>query len=196
MTKVFIDDISSIKNKEDFSEILETLPSLRKNKVLSHKFDSDRLLSLLAGKLLHDGLKEFGLENYDQKVVLEENGKPYIPGNPVYFSISHSGTKAMVVISDSEVGCDIQIIKSEDTSLATRFFTESECREILNSDNESLTFYKMWTLKESFMKLTGKGLSLGLKNIHVDNCKINDNNYASYFADVGEKYVACYVLKK
>lgn len=195
MFKVFIDDISSIKNDSEFWAIFNTLPEYRKNKINSLKFRDDKCLSLLVGKLFKEGLKTLGYENYDEKVALEESGKPYIPGNPIYFSMSHSGTKAMVVISDSEVGCDIQLKKSEDTSLADRFFTETECNEINSSDNHSLTFYKMWTLKESFMKLTGKGLSLGLKNVHVDGCKINDEKYSSYTFVAGD-YVASYILTK
>ena len=195
MIRIFVDDISSIKSSEEFDKILLTLPEYRKKKIFSLKFDQDKQLSLLAGKLLQKGLVELGFENFDQKIVEDENGKPYIPGNPVYFSISHSGTKAMVVISDVEVGCDIQIVKNKEVSIADKFFTENECKEIKNSENPETTFYKMWTLKESFMKLTGKGLSYGLKNINVENCKLNIDGYTSYFWDVGENYVASYILK-
>lgn len=196
MIKIFIDDISTIKTDDEFNEIFLLLPNFRQNKINSYKFDQDRKLSLVAGKLLHEALIDLKYGNLEEKIVEDENGKPYIPGNPIYFSISHSGTKAMVAISDKEVGCDIQIIKNNDISLADRFFTDSECDEISKSDNPTLTFYKMWTIKESYMKLTGKGLSLGLKNIRTDGCKLNNRKYKTYFVETLENYIACYVAKK
>ena len=191
MLKIYTEDISLIDSKEKFDFIFDSLPKYRQEKVLKYKLERDQYLSLLAGKLLIDGLKELGLCMYLDKIKVEENGKPYIEDNSIYFSISHSGTKAMVAFSDTDVGCDIQLMKKDSISLADKYFTDEEQKEIKNSDNPVETFYKFWTLKECFMKISGLGLSQGLKNIDV-----NDKNYESKSYIVDEEYMVSCVNKK
>ena len=37
-------------------------------------------------------------------------GKPYIEGNPVFFSIAHSGDSGVVLISDKQCGVDLECL--------------------------------------------------------------------------------------
>lgn len=191
---ILIDDISSIKNDNEFEAIFDNLPEYRKVKISSYQNETDKRLSLLAGKLLKDGLAKLERPGLDDDVIVDVNGKPYIPGNPVYFSISHSGTKVMVVISNDEIGCDIQLIKPECLPLMDRYFTDDECSEIKNSENPVETFYQFWTIKESFLKANGKGLSYGLKNAHIKDGVINVDGCQSVSFKVGDDYFASYVI--
>ena len=68
----------------------------------------------------------------------------------------------MVVISNTLVGCDIQFMKEDAISLADRYFTKEEIDEINASDDKVSTFYKLWTLKESYRKGVGGGLAIPL----------------------------------
>ena len=191
MKIIYLEDISIIDSEHKFNAYFEKLPKYRQDKVLAIKNKKDKYLSLLAGKLLCGGLKVLGFSNYIDQIEVDENGKPYIPGNPIYFSISHSGTKAMVVFSDSIVGCDVQLMKKESLSLADKYFTEEEQKEIKASDNEVEAFYKLWTLKECFMKATGKGLTLPLKTIDT-----KDSEYMTKSYVVDKDYMASYIVKK
>ena len=190
MIRIYLEDISTIDSKAKFDAFFEKLPKYRQEKIALLKNENDKYLSLLAGRLLCSGLRDLGLTSYIDKVVVDENGKPYIPGNPIYFSISHSGTKAMVVFSDSEVGCDVQEMKKKAVSLADKYFTDAEKKEIDDSEDPVRTFYKLWTLKECYMKSSGKGLALGLKNIDV-----YDKNYISKSYVVDQKYMVSYIAK-
>lgn len=190
MIKIYLEDISTIDSEAKFNAYFDKLPKYRQEKILALKNKNDKYLSLLAGRLLCDGLRDLGLYNYINKVVIDENGKPYIPDNPIYFSISHSGTKAMVVFSGNEVGCDVQLMKKNSISLADKYFTEEEQNEINNSDDPVKTFFKLWTLKECYMKASGRGLSLGLKNINVYN-----KDYISKSYVVDENYMVSYIAK-
>ena len=190
MIKIYLEDISTIDSEAKFNAYFDKLPKYRQEKIISLKNKNDKYLSLLAGRLLCDGLRDLGLYNYINKIVEDENGKPYIPDNPIYFSISHSGTKAMVVFSGNEVGCDIQLMKKNSVSLAERYFTEEEHNEIKNSDDPVKTFFKLWTLKECYMKASGRGLSLGLKNIDVYN-----KDYISKSYVVDNDYMVSYVAR-
>lgn len=193
---VLIEDISIIKNEDEFYSIFSELPKYRQEKIQALTFENDRLLSLLAGKLIHEGFAKFGFPSLDEKIIVDKNSHPYVPGNQIYFSLSHSGTKAMVVISKKPCGCDIQFMKGDSESIADRFFNESESIEIKNSDNPVITFYKYWGLKESYMKANGQGLSFGLKNALVKDCKIDDSEYISNSYIVDNDYMAAYVYKK
>ena len=190
MIRIYLEDISTIDSKAKFDAFFEKLPQYRQEKITLLKNENDKYLSLLAGRLLCSGLRDLGLTSYIDKVVVDENGKPYIPGNPIYFSISHSGTKAMVVFSDSEVGCDVQEMKKKAVSLADKYFTDDEKKEIDESEDPVRTLYKLWTLKECYMKSSGKGLALGLKNIDV-----YDKNYISKSYVVDQKYMVSYIAK-
>ena len=190
MIRIYLEDISTIDSKAKFDAFFEKLPKYRQEKITLLKNENDKYLSLLAGRLLCSGLRDLGLTSYIDKIVVDKNGKPYIPGNPIYFSISHSGTKAMVVFSDSEVGCDVQEMKKKAVSLADKYFTDDEKKEIDDSEDPVRTFYKLWTLKECYMKSSGKGLALGLKNIDV--C---DKNYISKSYVVDQKYMVSYIAK-
>ena len=190
MIKIYLEDISTIDSEAKFNAYFDKLPKYRQEKISALKNKNDKYLSLLAGRLLCDGLRDLGLYNYINKVVIDENGKPYIPDNPIYFSISHSGTKAMVVFSGNEVGCDVQLMKKNSISLADKYFTEEEQNEINNSDDHVKTFFKLWTLKECYMKASGRGLSLGLKNINVYN-----KDYISKSYVVDENYMVSYIAK-
>ena len=190
MIRIYLEDISTIDSKAMFDAFFEKLPKYRQEKIALLKNENDKYLSLLAGRLLCSGLRDLGLTSYIDKVVVDENGKPYIPGNPIYFSISHSGSKAMVVFSDSEVGCDVQEMKKKAVSLADKYFTDAEKKEKDDSEDPVRTFYKLWTLKECYMKSSGKGLALGLKNIDV-----YDKNYISKSYVVDQKYMVSYIAK-
>jgi len=102
------------------------------------------------GPLFAYALLAFALERQcsldAQKVVYTDGGKPYLPGHPVCFSLSHSKTHALCVLADRPVGCDIE---------AHRPVTERIRHRILAPIDASTDFFAHWTLKESYVKLTG-----------------------------------------
>ena len=90
------------------------------------------------------------------------NGKPYIEGDPLFFSLSHSGDSAVIAISGKPVGVDIEEIKERKIASVISNFTERERREI----EDSLTaFYTNWTVKEAYIKLNGGTLAHDLKRL-------------------------------
>ena len=92
-----------------------------------------------------------------------ENGKPYLKNYPYYFNLSHSGKYIFCVISESEVGVDIQQTKPLiNNRIAERFFTEAEKRQLeecTSPQEKERLFYRFWTEKEAYGKLTGEGIA-------------------------------------
>ena len=59
------------------------------------------------------------------KIARTENGKPYIEGNPLYFSISHSRGKSVIAVDANPVGVDMEVIEDRKYSaLLSRFSPE------------------------------------------------------------------------
>ena len=52
-----------------------------------------------------------GLLTSPFEILRTENGKPCLEGAPLFFSVSHSGDKALIVICDRPVGADLEIVK-------------------------------------------------------------------------------------
>ena len=58
-------------------------------------------------------------------------------------------------------------------------FTKKEKEIVRMSDNKELDFIKIWTMKESYVKLLGVGISFGLKS--VDTTKLTDKIDFKYY---------------
>ncbi|SFI31708.1 MULTISPECIES: 4'-phosphopantetheinyl transferase superfamily protein [unclassified Bacillus (in: firmicutes)] len=105
-------------------------------------------------------------------------GKPYLKNHPtISFNLSHSGDFVVCVFDNHPVGIDIEKIKIiEYISLAKKFFTKKEYNYIMKGDfrQQLDKFYDIWTLKESFIKCCGKGLSLPLNSFSVEIYGCND----------------------
>jgi 4'-phosphopantetheinyl transferase len=137
-------------------------------------------LCLGATLLLDKALKKYDLSEKDMEYSLNEYGKPYFSNHSeIYFNLSHSGDYVLVVLSSDEVGCDIQQITNVNLKIADRFFTAKE-REYIKNING---FFRVWALKESFIKLIGKGLSQPLNSFSIED--LDDEPYVIYN---GEKY--------
>lgn len=86
---------------------------------------------------------------------------------PVRFNLSHTeGLIACAVVLNRDIGIDAEDMKRRVVSLglADRFFSEKEVHDLqqLPEDKRRDRFYDYWTLKESYIKARGKGLSISL----------------------------------
>ena len=175
---LYIAGIDEIPN-DDFSE---TISEYRLKKAKNYKNEDDRKLSILSSLLLDKALKKHDLSERDMKYTFNTYGKPYFANaEDLHFSISHSGEYAMVVLSDKEIGCDIQQIKDINLSIADRFFTAEERKYVKCTED----FFRIWTLKESFIKAIGKGLALPLNSFSIKGLD-SDKSYCEYNRELYE----------
>ena len=122
--------------------------------------EEDRLRSIAAG-----ALEVYALGVRESEIRIDELGKPTAPGSEVFFSLSHSGDHAVLALSSSEVGTDIEKIEDARLAVAERVFTPEELSWMREDAQER--FYILWTLKESVSKLDGRGLSLPMESFSV-----------------------------
>jgi 4'-phosphopantetheinyl transferase len=137
---------------------IDNISQRRKDKVKQFTFAADKLRSLAAGYLIAEKL---GADEADFSYT--KQGKPYLPGNRVYFSVSHSGDWAVLAVSDAPVAVDIERtdrLNLNKERIAARFFTESERRWLAENFGNPNAFYYVWTAREAAYKL-GEQLTIG-----------------------------------
>ena len=109
-------------------------------------------------------VKEYDIRPDFSKLKRGEHGKPYFDGLNIEYNISNTKGLVCCVLSESEVGIDIEGYRDFNERLIKRVCDESEINQIMRSPNPAFTFIKFWTLKESYLKYTGEGLWGGTKN--------------------------------
>ena len=170
MQKIYKLNIEELENAQIFENLYAGLSENRQRKIDSMRQQKGKLLSLGAGVLIDRGLKEYGLREARVRTAFGENEKPYFPDYPdIHFNVSHSEKMVLAVFSDTEVGCDIEHVAPIKMKIAKRFFCPSEYEFIMQQEEEKRleTFYRFWTLKESFMKATGLGMKLPMDSFCV-----------------------------
>jgi len=111
----------------------------------------------LLRKALQMYAEAFDINIDDLPLQKTANGKPYLEGMPLHFSISHTRMLWGCLISSQEVGLDIQEKRNVNFSkLANRFFLEEEIKFV--NDNGMDGFFDVWTRKEACIKYDGTGL--------------------------------------
>jgi len=103
------------------------------------------------------------------------NGKPHLDPRHVSdlrFSVSHSHELALIALAGShEVGVDVEHIReiSGMRGIIRRYFSPSEARtlEALSDHERRRAFFRIWTLKEAYLKGCGDGLTRRLDAIDV-----------------------------
>lgn len=113
----------------------------------------------------------FKIVNENLFIKRMESGKPYVDNKKdIFFNISHSNNVLVCVVDKFDIGIDIEKMLNRDfKSLSKVFCTDEEygCLCSLSGVEQKKEFYKLWTVKESFSKLLGKGLKIKFSNIQV-----------------------------
>ncbi len=199
-------------------KIFAGLSKQRQEKIERCRHDIDKLRSLCAGALMQLGVMEweeseedFTLHKVDPSKVnwtmlgaffapehkalvcdYKQNGKPYFVNYPhIHFNLSHSGNYVIAAFDKNPVGVDIQEHRSISDSLARRFLNDWEVQQVgarTETAHWEEKMCRLWTVKESYIKLTGEGLQKSMKEIRVDmqNATI-ENRHGEPLATFKEK---------
>lgn len=170
------------------------LPSWRRQKANTYHFLIDRVLCTEAFLLLQDCLKKnFGITSQIEFDYIKHD-KPVLRGcyPKIHFNLSHCKKGAMCVIDDEPIGCDIEEIEEKlDMDVAHYCFNEQECQTIQESENPCVEFTKLWTIKESVLKLTGEGINDSLPSLLTDKLLLQLDIKTVVREDLGYVYSIC-----
>lgn len=132
----------------------------------------------IAVYLLKRGFLDFFHREFrEEDVIRKEYKKPYYAANPsLKFNISHCRSGVAVVLSDREVGVDIESMRRVNRRTVKKCCGREEMLYVFGKENdisknqyekkendilqdtETKRFLALWTLKESYVKMTGEGL--------------------------------------
>ncbi len=101
----------------------------------------------------------------------KEHGRPYVPGAPVDFSVSHSaGWLLLAVVAEGVVGVDLEQVSGRSVDdLANRVLDPDEQEQFLlvPRDQRGGWFIWAWARKEAALKLTGHGIAGPLSGLNI-----------------------------
>lgn len=101
-------------------------------------------------------------------------GKPFlIIESDYFFNLSHSSSAVVCITDNQQVGIDVELIKPIDIKGFKKVFSPDELVYIMKQKNKFKGFYEIWTAKESFLKMLGKGLTVPLLSFSIHE---GDNN--------------------
>ncbi|AUS25796.1 4'-phosphopantetheinyl transferase superfamily protein [Paenibacillus polymyxa] len=158
---------------EEHYELLVNQVSLEKQ----HKLDrflhrEDALRGLYADVLLRWLVcRQLKIPNASLQFTYNAFGKPSLLNAPAFhFNVSHSGKWVVCAIDDHPLGIDIEQLRPIDFEVGRVCFSDAEYDALMQEDAESRLdyFYDLWTLKESFVKAEGQGLTLPLKSFSFE----------------------------
>ena len=208
MTEVFYADVTPLMNDAVFEAHLKNVPAFRQKKINRLKFRKDKNLSLGAGLVCSYALNKAGFDINDAGFEYGPDGKPVLKNiQGLHISLSHSESIALCAVSDENVGADVEYISDFNEGICKRFFSKKEQEYILNCENPDLKrerFFRIWVLKESYVKFTGRGIG-GFCSFEIDTKSdapsVNDyiNSCSCFFSELfvpGFKMAVCTAKKE
>lgn len=136
-------------------------------------FERDRLRYLVTRALVRSTLSRYmPIPAADWRFTVNDYGRPAIAARhgdacALHFNLSHTHSLITLALTrEAAVGVDVENVTSRAAPIevADRFFSRDEARELrtLEPARQQHRFFEYWTLKESYIKARGMGLSIPL----------------------------------
>lgn len=184
---------------------IDSMRCITKNDIeYVHKFVFQRDAKFaLVGRLLTRYLlaEAFQCPSSNFDIQRTERGRPFIISSSRKFDFNYSHHNQLVCIAgtfDGDIGCDTMEYQTstkqrqtmeESTNLLRGEFTENERNFILNRSKDEKVrfahFNRIWSLKESYVKWLGHGISHPLSSLdfHINTDEFDKNNPQQILSD-------------
>jgi 4'-phosphopantetheinyl transferase len=158
----------------DMQRWLSMLVCAERERAARFWIEADRRQFVAAHALLRAMLAYyFDVPGLAWRFLVDANGKPRVDPNvgphEIQFNLSHTrGLVAVALATRGAIGVDVEEIDEAkaDLGIAEAYFAPSEV-ELLQrapSSERARCFFRLWTLKEAYIKATGEGLSAPLSS--------------------------------
>lgn len=132
-----------------------------------NEFGKPMLADLTIEKLMKAMLEESVVTRTMEEPILVSSTTDL---NKIDFNLSHSGTYAVLAVSDQPIGIDIEKKRHNRANVAKRCFCDEEYRNIMEAESEEeqdIRFFDYWTMKEAYIKRNGAGLKIPLNSFLI-----------------------------
>lgn len=176
----------------------------RRVKIVRYRSAADKKRNLTAELLMRIcAHKALGIPVSDIQFGKNPYGRPYVPNvRHFHFNISHAGDYVAAAVARNAVGLDLEPIRRMDENVVSRYYTPAEQQYCLKGSEEeqNAAQTQIWTLKESYVKALGRGLSVPLSSFSFlmgePICVMPDHGkyphrFRSFFFD-GHVFTVCY----
>jgi len=139
------------------------LPQKLHESIFKFLKDEDKFKAMVGKLMLLHFAEQLGYSaDWLNQLSTNYYGKPSLPNFPA-FNISH--TDGMIVCTlaskpDTILGIDTEMVRPIEMKHFESCFNEQEWANIQGAESPLQLFYQYWTMKESFIKADGRGLSL------------------------------------
>lgn len=162
--KVFFCDISKYYDADVLASRIGEVSPERAARIATAKRPETKAQLLCSGLIVPEALKKvFGRSDY--KIETDELGKPQVKNaDGVFFNVSHAGKFVACAVSDVPVGVDIEEISANTgfMQIADKFFSVMEKNVMMMVPSPEEAFCRLWTIRESYVKMRGTGFDKGL----------------------------------
>lgn len=165
-----------------------------------YRFEKDQHDALITRAFIRDLLSHYAdIKPEDWRFDKGEKDKPEIinPPLPLRFNLSHTDELIICAVTlQDDIGCDVEnMTRNNDIlSIADRYFSSSETQELfsLPLNKQRSRFFDYWTLKESYIKAWGLGLSIPLGDFSftIGSPELDDQGAALRNSDIRLSFAA------
>ena len=192
LEKYYVSDFTN----EMYLSWISVLPEEKQRQIQSKRNEKNRFRSvigyMLAVKIIS---QNYGIKKSEIEFFFDDNGKPFVKNAGIFISISHSDNLVICAVSDKNIGVDIEKIRKVNFRTAKRFCTEKEKMYIFGkmpdenslnnvSDDTLIRLFEIWTKKEAYGKMLGKGILYDMKNTDVSF--VETQKFGDYIISVCE----------
>lgn len=151
----------------DYEKLYARASSERKSRADRYRRREDSIRCIVADALL-GLLPGFVPENLKRT----PEGKPYLQDrDDLYFNLSHSGRWVVIAWGNCPVGIDVEQLHMDvgKENIARRYFCPHEQAYVFSAEGEEREkrFFQIWTMKESYLKYLGTGITRPLNSFSV-----------------------------
>lgn len=197
---IFYTSFKGPLEKSLFSDYLSVLPPDLQEKNSRYIRWQNRHAHLYGRLLLKEALKKYGIEkdiwNY---VAYNSYDRPYLTLHEYDFNISHSGGFVTCAIGRNvRLGIDIEESKNINFKNFQTVMSPRQWDEINNAHYPLKEFFKYWTIKESVIKADGRGFSIPLDILEVNDniVKYDDTSWFVQELDINDDYCAAFATNQ
>jgi 4'-phosphopantetheinyl transferase len=171
--------LGEITDSRRIAEYRSLLSEEERQRQMRFHFERDQHRYLVTRAMVRGVLSKYAdVAPRDWRFAVNEYGKPSIAAEHaeargIEFNVSHTEELAVLgVARASALGVDVENIRARDVAIdtAVRYFAPAEVTALraLPHQRRQQRFFEYWTLKESYIKARGMGLSIPLDRFAFD----------------------------